>query len=149
MATRKLTLPPVCVAVRAQLHMADCGLAALAMALGLPYEQVFRAAPMAAREGLTARQLQSVATKLGARLITKANPDFYADQGVLGLEFQEGPGHWAFLRQGAVIDPADTTIWDVDDYLAHYNATWDYFLVASPALQHGPRSRRHQARLRR
>jgi hypothetical protein len=129
--------------------MADCGLAALAMALGLPYEQVFRAAPMAAREGLTARQLQSVATKLGARLLDKADADLHADQGILGLEFKAGPGHWCYARHGTVIDPSDTTLWDIDDYLANYDATWDYFLVALPALQHGPRSRRNQARLRR
>lgn len=118
------------------------------MALGLPYEQVFQAAPLAAREGLTPRQLQSVATKVGARLLSRYVIDLHGDTGILGLEFEEGAGHWVVLRQGTLIDPSDGTLWDADDYLTHYRAEWDCFFEVHAAVQHGPRRRRNQTRLR-
>lgn len=127
------------------MHTSDCGLAALAMALGVPYERVFQAAPLAAREGLTARQLQAVATKLGARLRSKRDVDLYADTGILGIEFSRGPGHWCYLHAGTLVDPDDTTLWDVDDYLAHFDAVWDGFYVAEASLQRRPLKRRRKA----
>lgn len=144
-ARRTVILPPVVAAVRQQLHLADCGLAVLAMALWLPYEQVFQAAPLAAKEGLTIRQLQAVATKLGARLVSVRQPDLQTETGILGIEFTNGgAGHWVYLFRGGVYDPADGTLWDtVDDYLANYQAELDVYLTP---VQHGPRQRRHQVR---
>ena len=149
MPTRRLQLPPPCVVVKPQLHAADCGLAVLAMALGLPYEQVFQAAPLAAREGLTPRQLQAVATKLGARLLAQYDFDHHDATGIYGLDYAHGHGHWAYLLAGSLIDPSDGTIWDdPDTYLAATNATNDCFFVVKPALQHGPRKRGNQTRRR-
>jgi hypothetical protein len=130
---RTLSLPPPCVAVRSQLHRADCGVAALAMALGLPYEQVFQAAPLAGRDGLTTRQLQSVATRLGARLLPKADADLHADTGILGVDYKKGAGHWLYLFAGTLVEPTHATLWDVEDYFAHTCVVEHEFLVVSPA----------------
>lgn len=146
MRARTLVLPPPCVVVRPQKHLADCGLAALAMALGLPYESVFQAAPLAARTGLTTRQLQAVATKLGARLLSRPKADLHADTGILGIEFPRRNGHWLYLHAGVLVDPSDGSLWDTEDYAAHTRGTWDEFLVITPRLQPRSRARRREAR---
>jgi hypothetical protein len=116
------------------------------MVLGLPYERVFQAAPLAAREGLTARQLQAVAAKLGARLFLDMHADLNEATGIVGVDFgRRHAGHWVVLFRGALIDPAYSTIWEPDDYLSHYGATIDEFFVAE-AIQHRSRRGRHQVR---
>lgn len=144
-----LTLPPVVVAVRSQLHHADCGLAALAMACGLPYETAYQAAPTAGRDGLTSRQLQALATRLGFSLRTRRAYDLESDTGIVGVEFRDRvPGHWLYLRAGALIDPSDGTIWDPLDYLHVRNAEIDEFFSVTPRARVQRRSQqgRHQAR---
>ncbi len=131
------TRPPVVIASN-QLHHGDCGVVALAMALGLPYEQVFQACPLASRDGLTTRQMQVVARKFGASLRECKTFDTDEDIGILGVEFPSH-GHWVYLDQGRIIDGAE--VWDADTYLAN-GAELDVLLV----VQHGPRKRRYQAR---
>jgi hypothetical protein len=139
MATKpgRLVIPPVCVAVRSQKHQGDCGIAVLAMALGVTHEQVLMVAPMAARDGLTTRQLQSIASRLGARLLSRPDADIHAETGILGIQWHNPnryEGHWCYLWRGSVVDPSDGTLWDdVDDYLAAADADWDVFLTVAPA----------------
>jgi hypothetical protein len=141
MATKpgKLVIPPVCVAVRSQKHQGDCGIAVLAMALGVTHEQVLMVDPMAARDGLTTRQLQSIASRLGARLLSRPDADIHAETGILGIEFHKPHqfgGHWVYVHRGVVVDPGDGTLWDdVDDYLAAAAADWDVFLAVAPAAR--------------
>jgi hypothetical protein len=124
--------------------------AALAMALGLPYETVSQAAPLALRDGLTPRQLQSVATTLGARLLSQPDADLGEDDGIVGVEYSDGsPGHWLYARRGTLFDPGDGTAWDPDDFLAIHGAVCDVFFRVAPALQPRPRQRGDQARQRR
>ena len=131
------------VAVRPQLHHTDCGLAALAMATGLAYEVVYQACPPKGRDGLTPRQLQALATKLGFSLRTKRGFDWAEDTGIVGVEYKHhSPGHWLYLREGALIDPADGCIWSPEDYLAVREAECDEFLSVSPRPAARVRQRR-------
>jgi hypothetical protein len=142
------TLPPY-VVVRRQLHAGDCGIASLAMLLGMPYETVYQHCPTAGRDGLTTSQLQWVARACGARLATRRRFDVTDDTGILGIEYRSKRyhGHWCLLREGHIYDPGDASVWDDPDaYLASEDATPDVLLSL---VQHGPRSRGHQARRRR
>lgn len=107
--------PPVVLA-HPQRHVGDCGVVALAMYLGLPYEQVYRHCPRAACEGLTTRQMQLVARKCGATLRERKGLDLDEDTGILGVEFPTH-GHWVYLDRGRVIDGDE--VWDADTYCAN------------------------------
>jgi hypothetical protein len=117
------------------------------MALGLPYETVSQAAPLALRDGLTPRQLQSVATTLGARLLQKPDADLEEDDGIVGVEYTDGSqGHWLYVRRGTLFDPSDGTAWEPDDYLGVRGAICDVFFSVHAAVQPRSRKRRHQVR---
>lgn len=119
--------PPVIVA-QAQRHRGDCGVVALAMALGLPYEEVFSQCPRAAVEGLTTRQLQFVARRCGASLRERRVFDLNDDTGVLGVDFPTH-GHWVYLDGGRIFDGDE--IWDAETYVAN-GALPDVLLVLQP-----------------
>ena len=126
----KVDLPPVVVAVRPQLHNSDCGVAVLAMATGLPYETVFQAAPQAGRDGLTPRQLQTLAARLGFSVRAERDVDWESDSGIVGIEYAtQVTGHWLYLRAGTLIDPSDGTLWNADDYCTANDCTIDCFFT--------------------
>jgi len=129
---------PVVVISEPQRHAGDCGVVALAMALGVPYEQVFARCPTAGRDGLTARQLQALARTFGVRLRATKRIDCDDDTGILGVEFATH-GHWCYLDRGRIIDPPE--VWDADVYLAN-GATADVLLVPEGRVQ----QRRQQQR---
>jgi hypothetical protein len=114
------------------------------MALGLPYETVSQAAPLALRDGLTPRQLQSVATTLGARLLQKPDADLEEDDGIVGVEYLDRSiGHWLYTRRGTLFDPSDGTAWDPTEYLAAKDAICDVFFTVHAAVQRRPRKGRN------
>jgi hypothetical protein len=103
---------------------ADCGIAALAMVLQLPYEDVFAAVAKierrwAGRRGLYATSVQAAALRLGTRLRKRRKFDPATHDGVLRVsrDKQEG-AHWVALIDGLVFDPTDLEVWHLEDYLA-------------------------------
>lgn len=98
----------------------DCGIVALAMYLNQTYEDVLRAASDVdrkdkARNGLYEAEIRKIALILGFKLRKKKNVNLEEDFGLLCL-----PEHIAVLRNGLLLD-TDGLVWDVDDYLKHYN----------------------------
>ena len=95
----------------------DCGIVALAMLLGLSYEDVLRATTLSdrhqGRKGLWTRTMQRIAKRLGHTLRVRSTVDWDGDYGLLRL-----PEHAAILRNGLIID-VDGTIWDVETYMTN------------------------------
>jgi hypothetical protein len=109
----------------------DCGVAALASLLGIPYEDVYVAAcavaPNVARHGLYLHEVRSVALKLGTPLIARRSYDIETDVGILSVRGKSKGKktefwHYVVLRKGDVIDPDGARIIDADDYFAEQRA---------------------------
>jgi hypothetical protein len=119
MARRK-PLPPIALKLVVGREPCDCAIAVLATYLGLPYEDVLRAAARAVRDydgqrGLLVAEIQAVAKALGHPLRRRATVDTDEDYGI--VEFSD---HVAVLWHGLVYDP-DGRLWEADDYCAHYD----------------------------
>jgi len=105
----------------------DCGIAALAMLLGVPYEDIYvaacKVAPTHHREGLNLREVQAIAQSFGTVLERRRAYDIEADIGILSVR---GPSrtrktdwwHYVVLRRGDVVEPDGARIIDADDYFA-------------------------------
>ena len=97
----------------------DCGVASLAMLLGLPYSEVRKAASdiykERLKEGLDTRSMIRIAKELGHVLksVPYPNPDLEPQTGILGTY-----DHYVMLFEGVVYNPADGLLYDVDTYLA-------------------------------
>lgn len=127
------------VKVTAQRHDWDCGVASLAMLLGLPYGDVAAAArgiwgtTMPTRRGLGIYHLEEMAEALGRTLRRVYRRESYlVDQtGVLGLNGGSmcWAGHWVVLKAGAIVDPDGGEIWTVKDYLRATKARTATLLV--------------------
>lgn len=102
-----------------QKDQADCGVACLAMLLGLPYQQVRDVAPSTVgHAGMSNRQLRTTARHLGHRLRyhSKIDDD---DIGILDLQRPvnalrpagEWEGHYVLFVRGVIVNPADGTLW--------------------------------------
>jgi ABC-type bacteriocin/lantibiotic exporter with double-glycine peptidase domain len=109
--------------VEIQRHGKDCGVACLAMLLGLSYESTlmaFRHNVMA--NGATIRQLLAAAKRLGYQLHWTRKVDIENDTGLLALRSVQWPSeHLVLLKDELIID-TDATIWEQDVYLAAYEA---------------------------
>lgn len=100
----------------------DCAMVALSTYLSKSYEDVLRAVTEVDRRykgksGLYVTQMRRTAKELGYSLKTRKAVDFHEDYGILILD-----NHVVILRNGLVFD-YDGSVWDVDDYLAHYGYT--------------------------
>jgi hypothetical protein len=106
--------------VEVQREPTDCGIVALAMYLGVSYEDVLRAVSVTdrcqGRGGLWTRTLQRVSKRLGHTLKIRRRFDL-EDYGVIRL-----PDHAAVLRSGLVLN-TDGTVWDADEFLSHQKVT--------------------------
>lgn len=115
-----------------QKNNVDCGLAALAMLLGVPYGDVSAAclsrygARTPNNTGLALYHLEELADCFGVPLRRIYISKNYLDgqTGVLGLN--RGPigsdGHWVVLQGGnTVLDPADGTVWNLDDFITKFH----------------------------
>lgn len=108
-----------------QKDQADCGVACLAMLLGVPYQQARDVSPKTVgHDGMSNRQIRTAAKHLGHRLRYRAKFDD-DDIGILDLQRPEEAGkpwgvwegHYALFVRGVLINPADGTIWtDVDAF---------------------------------
>lgn len=112
--------PEPLVYLTAQRHPADCGVAVLAMALSVSYEDALLAlggeVPTILRRGVWFPELIRAAARLGFVLKAKRRPDLEADEGILQIRFVKGADqHVVLLREGIVFD-TDCTAWRPEDY---------------------------------
>lgn len=104
----------------------DCGVAALAMLLDVPYETALRACHSAPgvrlERGTSARQLVRAGRDLGAdvRRVRAGHYHLRRCCGVLGVDLPDGRGHWVYVCGGVVYDP-DGGVWGVGEFLATHD----------------------------
>lgn len=108
-----------------QRSTADCGITALAMLLGRPYEDVFVAAitkkyRQPHKAGMYARQIQELSRRLGTKLVLKRTWDLENSCGLLTVEKidkteQDFAQHLVLLKFGLIFD-TDATCWEPDFY---------------------------------
>jgi hypothetical protein len=102
-----------------QRHPADCGVAALAMFLGVSYEDALLAIgsdkPTVLKRGVWVTNLTRAAAVLGATLKRKDTWDAEADDGIMWVTSRNW-AHVVLLRNGLVWD-TDLCCWEPEDYL--------------------------------
>jgi hypothetical protein len=113
-----------------QRHDFDCGVAALAMYLGVSYGDVALMArtmfgsTQPTRRGLGLYHLEAIAESIGRPLTRIYRRAGYLDHrsGVLGVTGGEmsWAGHWVVLKGGAIVDPDGAEVWTVEDYLTRH-----------------------------
>lgn len=114
-------------------HNGDCVVAAIAMALNIPYEEVLvvasRIQPHVLMRGLYTVEAQLIADAFGRSLMKKLKPDVEEDAGILMLkmgskEWRRFAEHAVFLTNGLVFAPeCGGEIWDVEAYLSANKST--------------------------
>jgi hypothetical protein len=114
------------------------------MALGVPYEDVLAHAPLAWRDGLPKAHFHTIARAFGVRFLPRHRADIDEETGLLWVDFKDS-AHLTYVHYGVLVDPADGTLWKASEYLAAKEGRGLFYAIA-PALQHGPRARRHQTR---
>jgi hypothetical protein len=128
---RRRKLKPLFQAQRKR-HEGDCGVAALADLLQIPYEEVLVGAaqivPMVLTRGLDNDEIIKVAKKFGMTLEERdyKDIDFKRSVGILGAKLAsntQGDEHAVVLARGVVYDSETEAVWAVRDYLEHYKAT--------------------------
>jgi hypothetical protein len=105
----------------AQRHPADCGVSALAMLLGVSYEDALIAlggeVPTILRRGVWYPELRKAAKHFGATLVRKPKWDAESDEGIVRVTHRrKGWAHVVLLRGGLFWD-TDLSVWEPDDYL--------------------------------
>lgn len=122
---------PGAITVVHQRGSVDCGIAALAMCLRMPYRDVRHAAdrdvPAWRVTGLGVADLQTMAAALGTPLVRAVRQKHYLAgmEGVLGVlgRKMRGAGHWVYYRTGVIVDPAGPQLWlDALDYMLEHQA---------------------------
>lgn len=120
---------PVVIEPVTQKDVADCGIACLAMVLSLPYQTVSAAFPKRRKvghNGMSNRQLQNAARKLGHPLKYINEGQMFETVGILDLQRRADPanpkstweGHYAVQLKNVLFNPADGAIWtDIDAFL--------------------------------
>jgi hypothetical protein len=133
-----------------QRHDMDCGVAALAMFLSVPYGDmaaVTRArfgSLSPERRGLGLHHLEELATFYDRplRRIYKAHDYLVGRTGVIGVIGGDMTwcGHWVVLKDGTtVVDPAahgDADVWNVADYLQRNHCRLATLLVDAEIRSH-------------
>ena len=114
-------------------HRGDCGVAALATILRVPYEEVLVVAghfvPTVLVDGLDNDDMIKIAARFGRLLVerTKEEIDFRGAVGILGAHLKaqhEGDEHAVVLSRGLVFDPdSKGEIWRVRDWIRRFGAT--------------------------
>lgn len=106
----------------------DCGVAAIAMLLGVPYKDVLAVVKemydpkQLKRTGLILRQMEEVIeNRFGLKVDRRYRRDGYLDgaSGILGLNGGDcAPhGHWVVIKDGLILDPSGGEAWAPDDYM--------------------------------
>lgn len=105
----------------------DCGVASIAMLLGVPYADVSRVVreniddPKLHSRGLILRQIEQVLKlfKMTSKRIYRKEGYLDGATGILGLNGGLcGPaGHWVVVKDGMIIDPSDSTVLTPEEYI--------------------------------
>jgi hypothetical protein len=117
--------------VTKQRHDWDCGVASLNMLLNVPYGDVASLVRehidkrKLRRRGMTIGDMRLIAGMFGTELKVVWRKKGYLEgkTGIIGLigGQMDKVGHWAVLKNGAVIiDPDDTSVWSVTDYTTKF-----------------------------
>jgi hypothetical protein len=103
-----------------QRHPADCCAAALAMLLGVSYEEALVATshvePGVLVAGMYLNQVQRAAKFLGVKLRRTRKYDLETDTGILNVMDDDEFDHVVVLRYGLFFN-TDLTVWEPDVYL--------------------------------
>lgn len=100
----------------------DCGIACVAMLLGVTYEKALLAFGDCLDAGAKTRQIQAAARKLGSPLTLRRAFDLENDTGLLAVRSPKWKNdHLVVLREGLVID-TDATLWEPAVFLSAYEA---------------------------
>lgn len=131
---RKVSKPKPLFVVCQQKHDGDCGVASLAMALGLSYEAVLvvasRIAPTVLGRGLYTVEIQLVAEDFGRELHKKMKVDLDNDTGVLVIRYKNRDEHAVFLTNGLVFEPTGSgEVWEAAEYIKANKAKVLHLLV--------------------
>ena len=101
----------------------DCAVACLAMFCGVSYEQALLASGAVLEKGMQTRKIQATARRLGRPLKFCRTVDLETDTGLLAVRSVKWKhDHLVVLKEGLVVD-TDASLWDVDVFLAAYQAT--------------------------
>lgn len=114
----------------------DCTVAALAMALGVSYEQALvymaRVQPSVLKTGCSWREVRRAAKHHGATLVERRKfslEEDSEDAGILNVQFNDGTHHAVYFKHGLIFDGRTNAAWEADVYLAAHNATPTTLLV--------------------
>lgn len=103
----------------AQRHEMDCGVACLAMFLGVSYEDALLAlggeVPRVLRRGVYFTELRRAAEALGACMALKRKWN-WTDEGLLHIKLYKRGEHLVVLRRGLIFE-TDLSVWQPQDYL--------------------------------
>lgn len=104
----------------------DCGLACLAMLLGMSYGDVAQKVKeiidpkSLRRRGLILRDVETLLEAWGHVPTRHYKSKGYLEgaTGILGLNggLCDPCGHWVIIKNGMIIDPSGGEVWSVDDY---------------------------------
>jgi len=115
-----------------QRHIGDCGVAALAMLLGVTYEDALLSlgseVPTVLRRGVWFTELQRAAARLGVTLKQKRRYDLELDEGILQIIYKPKVEHVVVLREGLLFD-TDFSVWRPEDFLRRKRAKAGALLV--------------------
>lgn len=109
----------------------DCGVAALATYVNIPFEDVYAVALACSstfqrKQGTTVEDLQKMAKVFSHPLkrLDYRRVDLEEHNGILAVNWHRSVwkrhgcrGHWVVLRNGLIIDPSGGTITDAEEYL--------------------------------
>lgn len=117
--------------VVSQRHDFDCGYAAIAMLLNVPYGDVSKAVrdniddPKLKKRGLILWQMEEVlkAFKFKTKRVYRSKGYLEGATGILGLNggLCAPAGHWVVIKDGMIIDPSGGEVWEVEDYVKAAN----------------------------
>ena len=111
---------PVVIEPMMQKDVWDCGIACLAMLLGLPYQQVRAQVRFKEPVGLSGYELRRIAKSLKRPITLKPAPES-EDIGILMLDRPVTPGgrkregHVVLFIRGIIYNPAQGDIWTVPE----------------------------------
>ena len=103
----------------------DCGVAALAMYLTIPYRMVSDAAmkivPDFIQGGLTRSEMEKIGSELGYDLRRTRKFSLKDDDGVLFMQHRRAY-HWVTLFNGSILNPSEGLVWVPEAYMdkTHY-----------------------------
>jgi hypothetical protein len=114
----------------------DCTVSALAMCLGISYEEALVAIACVQKNVLKAgcswSEVRRAAKRLGATLVERrafSLDDDSEDSGILSVTLADGTPHAVYFTHGLIFDGRTGCVWESDTYRAVHIATATSMLV--------------------